>query len=438
MRYKTIFRLAASALAFAGVIASGLARADDEYKGYTLRVKLIGGVIYEALYTRIPLWEKQTGAKVEIISRKSHFELDRELKQDIASGHIDYCVSSNHNNFAAQYPIFRDLRSLFPASYLGEFSPALIKQAEINGHLVQIPRSIDIEALYYNKLAYDDPANQAAYLKQFGKPLAPPTTFTEMAQQAKFFTKAPNFYGTQFPGKDEAITGTFYSLLVANGGQMFDSKMRPAFNSPAGVKTLNWFVDLHKSGAVPKGVPGYVWDDLGNNFAAGKVALDLDWPGFASFYNDPKTSKIAGNVGVAPAPYGDAHKRAGWSGSHSFSITKACDRPDVAASFIEFLTSRDSQLVEARLGSIPSRTDAQQAALQEFQAKHDVYMANAISVFSAAAKSDSFTPPSIAQWNEISDALWPELQKAIIGDKTSAQALDDAAKRASDIMKDDN
>ena len=119
MRYPTMptmLRLAASVLALAGIVASGLAHADDEYKGYTLRVKLIGGVQYEALYTRIPLWEKQTGAKVEIISRKSHFELDRELKQDIASGHIDYCVSSNHTNFSAQYPIFRDLKGLFPPS----------------------------------------------------------------------------------------------------------------------------------------------------------------------------------------------------------------------------------------------------------------------------------------------------------------------------------
>lgn len=431
-------RLALSVFAFvfAGVVASGIAHADGEYQGYTLRVKLIGGVQYEALYTRIPLWEKQTGAKVEIISRKSHFELDRELKQDIAANHIDYCVSSNHTNFSAQYPIFRDLKGLFPADYLAKFAPNLMKQSEIKGHLVQIPRSVDVEALYYNKAAFDDPANQAAYQKQFGKPLAPPKDFAEFTQQAVFFTRTPDFFGTQFPGKDEALTGTFYSLLVANGGQLLDAKMQPAFNSAIGIKTLDWFVHLYKVGAVPKGAPNYVWDDLGNNFAAGKVALDMDWPGFASFYNDPKTSKIAVKVGVVRAPLGAGDRRPGWSGSHSFSITRTCDRPEVAASFIEFLTSHDSQMVEARLGSIPSRIDAQRDVQKEFEAKHDVFMASAIDVFSAAAKNDAFTPPRIAQWNEISNALWPELQKAIIGDKTSRQALDDAAKRVSDIMQD--
>src|SRR6202012_3090041 len=147
-RIRSGLRIAVSVLALAGVVAMNGARADSEYKGYTLRVKLIGGVQYEALYTRIPLWEQQTGAKVEIVSRKSHFELDRELKQDIASQHIDYCVSSNHTNFAAQYPIFRDLKGLFPASYLAAFSPSLLKGSEINGQLVRIPRSVDIKALY--------------------------------------------------------------------------------------------------------------------------------------------------------------------------------------------------------------------------------------------------------------------------------------------------
>lgn len=434
--YRTALRAALATLALAGAAASGIAHADGEYKGYTLRVKLIGGVQYEALYTRIPLWEKQTGAKVEIVSRKSHFELDRELKQDIAANHIDYCVASNHTNFSAQYPIFRDLKGLFPASYLAAFSPNLLKQSEVKGHLVQIPRSVDVEALYYNKAAFDDPSNRAAYQKRFGKPLAPPKDFAEFAQQAAFFTKAPDFYGTQFPGKDEALTGTFYSLLIANGGQLLDAKMRPVFNSPIGVRTLEWFVRLYKAGAVPKGSPNYVWDDLGNNFAAGKIALDLDWPGFASFYNDPKTSKIAGRVGVVRAPLGAGNRRPGWSGSHSFSIARTCDRPEVAASFIEFLTSHDSQMVEARLGTIPSRLDVQRDAQKEFEAKHDDFMANAIAMFSAAAKDDAFTPPRIAQWNEISNAIWPELQMAIIGDKTSKQALDDAAKRVADIMQD--
>ncbi|MFV0358639.1 MAG: sugar ABC transporter substrate-binding protein, partial [Tropicimonas sp.] len=91
-------------LAGAAILAlcAGGALAQDDFEGYTLRVKLIGGAQYEPLYATISEWEAATGAKVEILSRKNHFELDREIKQDIAAGTLDWCVGSNHTSFAPQ------------------------------------------------------------------------------------------------------------------------------------------------------------------------------------------------------------------------------------------------------------------------------------------------------------------------------------------------
>ena len=44
--------------------------------------------------------------------------------------------------------------------------------------------------------------------------------------------------------------------------------------------------------------------------------------------------------------------------------------------------------------------------------------------------------PPLAEWIEISNAVYPELQSAILGDKTSKQALDDAAAKATKILQD--
>ena len=71
-------------LAILAIASTASAAEYGKFDGYTLRVKLIGGAQYEPLYKLIPKWEAETGAKVEILSRKSHFELDREMKQDIA------------------------------------------------------------------------------------------------------------------------------------------------------------------------------------------------------------------------------------------------------------------------------------------------------------------------------------------------------------------
>ena len=103
-------------------------------------------------------------------------------------------------------------------------------------------------------------------------------------------------------------------MVVAEGGEYLDKDGKPVFNSEAGVRALDWFVNLYKAKAVPAGTTNYLWDDLGQGFASGTVAINLDWPGWAGFFNDPKSSKVAGNVGVKVQPKGSSGKRTGWSG----------------------------------------------------------------------------------------------------------------------------
>jgi multiple sugar transport system substrate-binding protein len=407
------------------------------FPGYTLRVKLIGGALYEPLYATISEWEAATGATVEILSRKNHFELDREIKQDIAAGTLDWCVGSNHTSFAPQYgDIYADLNELIAPEVLAEFVPLVLQHATVNGRLVQLPRHSDVSNLFYQISLFEDPENKAAFEAEYGYPLAPPETWDQVRDMAKFFANPPDFYGFQFVGKDEAVNGRFYELLVANGGQMFDDSWHPAFNSPAGVEALQFFVDLYQAGAVPAGVPNYLWDDTGLGFASGTVAMDLDWGGWSAFFNDPANSKVAGNVGVIRAPKGSAGIRTGWSGSHSFSITETCDNKEAAASFITFLTDHERQMIEAMSGLLPTRTQVWDDALAAFEAQGNTFMAEVFSTFRQSMAEDAFTPPLIPEWIEVSNVMWPQIQAAILGDKTAQQALDDAAAAVDEIMRD--
>lgn len=414
--------------------ASALA---GEFDGYTLRVKLIGGAQYEPLYAEIPKWEEMTGAKVEVLSRKNHFELDREIKQDIAAGTLDWCVGSNHTSFAPQYGnIYVDLNGLIPADVLGQFDALAIKNSTVDGKLVQLPRHSDVSNLFYKKSLYADQANKDAFKAKYGYDLMPPETFNQFKDQAMFFANAPTFYGTQYVGKDEAITGRFYEMLVANGGALFDENWNPTFNSEAGVKTVNWFKELYDAKAVPAGVLNYLWDDTGLGFASGTVALNLDWAGWASFFNDPANSKVAGDVGLVRAPKGEGGKRSGWSGSHTFSITETCDNKDAAASFITFLTDHDRQMIEARKGLLPTRTQVWEDAKAEFAAAGNDFLVEVFETYAQSMAEDAFTPPLIAPWIEVSNEIWPQLQAAILGEKSPQEALDEAADAAREIMED--
>ncbi|WLR95056.1 sugar ABC transporter substrate-binding protein [Shinella zoogloeoides] len=417
---------------------AGSALAADlpgKFEGVTVDAKLIGGQQYEALYARIAEWEKAAGAKVNVLSKKNHFELDKEIKSDIATGNITWCVGSNHSSFAPQYPdIYTDLAALLPKEEVDAFVPANIAASTLGGKLVMLPRAqFDVSALYYQKSLYQDEAKKAAFKGKYGYDLAPPDTWQQVTDQATFFASPPDFYGTQYAGKEEAINGRFYEMLVAEGGEYLDADGKPVFNSEAGVRALDWFVNLYKAKAVPAGTTNYLWDDLGQGFASGTIAVNLDWPGWASFFNDPKSSKVAGNVGVKVQPAGSSGKRTGWSGHHGFSVTESCANKEAAASLVWFLTNEDSQKLESSAGPLPTRTAVWEYNIQ--QAESDPYRKEVLTAFQEAAKN-AFAVPQTPSWIEISNAVYPELQAAILGDKTSKEALDAAAEKATQILED--
>jgi len=319
---------------------------------------------------------------------------------------------------------------------LADFVPRALEHGTVDGRLVQLPRHSDISNLYYQIHLYEDEELAAEFEAEHGYALAPPETWDQVRDQAIFFADPPDFYGFQFVGKDEAITGRFYELLVAHGGQFLDEDFAPAFNSEAGVEALQFFVDLYEAGAVPAGVPNYLWDDTGLGFASGSVALNLDWAGWAAFFNDPENSAVAGNIGVIRAPMGSAGIRSGWSGSHTFSVTETCDNPEAAASFVMFLTSHESQMVEARTGLLPTRHQVWNTAVDEFNENDNDWLVEVFGAYSTSMAEDSFTPPLIPEWIEVSNVLWPRLQAAIVGDMTAQEALDEAAEEAREVMED--
>ncbi len=435
---KTLWRTLLASCAIVSLGGAALAADFDygKFDGYTLKVKLIGGTQYEKLYTRIPEWEALTGAKVEIVSSKNHFDLDREIKQDIASGSITWCVGSNHTSFAPQYgDLYVDLKEFISQEELDKYVPGTLSSAMVDGRLVQLPRVTDVSNLYYRKSLYEDPAKQAAYKEKFGTDLAPPKTFDEFKQQVIFFADPPNLYGTAFAGKDEGMSGRFMEILRANGGDIFDENWKPIFNSEAGVAAVQWFKDIYDAKAVPAGTVNYTWDDIGQAMAAGQLAIDLDWPGFAGFYSDPSASKIAGELGFATAPVGTSGKRGGWSGSHSFSVTQECDNKPAAASFAVFLTNDESAMMEAQAGNLPTRTATYPAVKEWFKANNKEFMVEMFSAWEASL-SEARTPPLVAQWIEVSNVIWPAVQAAIVGEKTPQDALDGAVAEATVIMQD--
>src|ERR1700689_646848 len=163
MKYATLMT-ASTAL----VMTSGLALAADHpgsFPGVVIDAKMIGGDQYEPLYTRIGEWEKLTGAKVNILTKKNGFDIDKELKSDIAANTVTWCVGWNHTSFAPQYTsLYTDLNKIVPADEIAKYVPGVIKASTIGGKLYMLPRAqFDVSALYYLKSNYTDDAKNAAF-----------------------------------------------------------------------------------------------------------------------------------------------------------------------------------------------------------------------------------------------------------------------------------
>jgi multiple sugar transport system substrate-binding protein len=440
-----LFSISLIVFSFGVLITNGANEAIAEisefgdYSGVTVKCKLIGGAMYEPLYTRIPIWEQKTGGKVVILSKKNHFDLDREIKQDIAAQTLGWDIGSNHSSFAAQYGnIYIDLKDHLSQDQLAPFVPRSIENCTVEGRLVQMPRHGDVSNVYYQKDLYEDEARKKEFKEKYGYALKPPDTWEQFKDQAIFFSDPPNFYGTTYVGKDEAIAGRYMEMLYCYGGKLFDKNWKPVFNSKEGVAALQWFVDLYEAKAVPSGVLNYLWGDTGMGFASGTIALDLDWAGWAGYFNDPENSKVAGNIGIIRGPKGPGGKRTGWSGWHTFSVTQQSKNKEAAISLVLFLTNHESQMHESRMGLLPSRSQVWDDIVAELKGKGgqaDLFLADVFSLWKQTMFEDAYTPPLIPEWVPFTNVLFPELQAAIVGDKTPKQALDDAAKATDQLMR---
>jgi multiple sugar transport system substrate-binding protein len=432
------FGVAAPTAAQDGPAYAGL---DKDLSGITIRMANIGGGQYEAMYKSIAMFEEKTKAKVEIVFLGDGFEIDKKLKTDYATSAVDYDVAWNHTSFMAQYKDFvEDLSQYFTKEELAAYSPAIINSSMVDGKLLLIPRHADISALHYRVDLYDNADIQAAYEKETGKKLAVPTTLEEVDMQARFFVKNGHAkFGYGMAGKEEALTGRFYELLFASGGQFLNDKNEPAFNSAEGVKVAELLRAWYKDGIIAQDTPNLLWDGDAANFCNGSVALKLEWYGWYSYFQDSKNCTVAGKFGLAVGFRGfegASARRTGWAGAHAFAIPMGAKNKEAGAQLIKFLTSEAVAYEEAKLGFLPVRDDVWGRLINDAATATNPLDKLRLETARAQVGEDFKTPPLIADWIPISNVLFPTLQKIMLGDVEAKAGLDAAAAEARQILVD--
>ena len=267
-----------------------------------IRVMLVGGPMYDGLYRRIPVFERDSGYRVEVVARLPHPELNARMARDFGRGNPDIDLLSTHTKYApSQARWLAPLDGLVSKADLADWSPRALELATIDGRLMQVPRNIDLRLLYYRRDLFESITFQRRYQRAFRKPLDVPETWDDLVDTATVLTTKAHA-GFLFPGRDSGLFGTFYELLVSAGGDLFHPDLTPAFDSPAGLWAVDRLVELHRRREVtPAILPLWHYDDISAEFRRGHAAMTTDWPGGHYLYTGRLTSRVAGETSVAVA-----------------------------------------------------------------------------------------------------------------------------------------
>ncbi len=383
----------------------------------TIRAALVGGPMYNPLYRAIPEFERETGLDVAVVVRLPHPELNAWVRRTFEHGAADVDLLSTHTKYApSQAQWLTPLDDVIPEEHLDDLLPRPAALSRIDGHLLQVPRNLDVRLLHYRT---DLLGNGGSHDLD---------TWMDLASAATDVTRE-EVSGFVFPGRDSGLFGTFYELLVGAGGQLFDDALRPAFDSPAGVWAARFIAELHDVRRVtPRTLPDWHYDEISAAFRAGRAAMVCDWPGSYHLYRDPETSRVSDRFGLALLPAGPTGVRAAYAGCHSFAIPRTAGNPEGGAALLQYLTSFEGQLNEARRGAIPCRTSALARIRKE--ASDDPAESSRWDLLAETEKT-MIIPPRFAAYPRCEDAIWQAVQQAMRGRWSPEHAV---ARAAADVQ----
>jgi multiple sugar transport system substrate-binding protein len=288
--------------------------------------------------------------------------------------------------------------------------PGAWTTVQYDGKSWGMPWILDTKYLFYNK----------AMLAKAGI-AEPPKTWDELTKDAQILKDKGI---VQYPiawswAQAEAVICDYTTLVSAYKGDFFKGD-QPDFMNGGGLDALTYMVNSYKSGLTNPNSKEFLEEDVRHVFENGEAAFALNWTYMYAMANDPKDSKIAGQVGVEPAP-GVAGKSemSAVNGSMGLGITSSSKHPDEAWKYITYMTSQKVQNDYAKL-SLPiwasSYTDPAVTKGQE-----DLIAA------AKQALAVMYPRPATVDYQAMSAALQQAIQKALLGQASPADALAAAA-----------
>lgn len=252
----------------------------------------------------------------------------------------------------------------------------------------------------------------------------PPANWTELEADAiKLSDPAKHHYGIYIPwGTAEWISYDWEGLLWSDGGQFLNpAGTKVAFDSPAGVRALTTWVDLVRT---DHAAPTTSFAEAGSYdgapaFASDAVSMIIDGQYALSEFN---TAKLDYGVALVPAGItGQSATNIGIGVASVFDHGTAAN--NAATTFVQWLAEpAQGAYLTAESGGLPSAP----AQLSETAVKREAATQPTYQLFASQLKT-GHTRPTVPAYTAISLDLATEINDALNGTVTPAQALAKAA-----------
>jgi raffinose/stachyose/melibiose transport system substrate-binding protein len=260
--------------------------------------------------------------------------------------------------------------------------------------------------------------------------IQPPTSFSQFEQDlalAKSKGETPVYFANleKFPAIHElgvllgqtADKGALRNLVFGQGG---------AWTDPPIVQAAQKLADWAKNGYLPRGANAGKYNDSPSAFAKGDGVFLIGGPWFAADLQKKMGDKV--RFMLPPPPQaGQAQPSTLGGPGLPLAITSKSKHPDVAAAYLNFMTSPQAMDVVVQTGGLPAAEPA--SATPSSPVGRDVFEA-----YRTAGDKDLLVPYLDYATTTFMDTLGGALQEIIAGRKTPQQGMAAAQKDYRDFL----
>ena len=396
----------------AGTCADALVEIARDYPNPDVR-------IVPALVPYGPEWHNRIASEFAIQGDAFDFAMwDSQSTAEFAGGGHAVLINDIFDRSSYLAP------ELFPQRSLKQYG----EYPDNSGQFYGLPINQDAYGMMYRRDLFEDPEEQAAFRKKYGRELRAPQTYQEAREVAEFFTRPEQgLYGWgQMGGRayDFATTAS-NSFMWSFGGELYNPETFEVLgylNSPASIDGVQAYVDMFQYG--PPGSGNWGWDEINAAFQQGQLAMAMQWFYFNGSNADPAVNPYADSTGFAilPGAVGrDGLFRRQFSvGGQGMGINRYSENLPELVAFMEWYFQPEQQ---ARYAAVC------QTGLKAVLDSPEWQGLNSFNRQFATALDYLNDYWHLPEYAILLDQLQEDISNAIAGVKTVRQALTDAATR---------